>query len=178
MKKLERFYRFIGRINEFSGKFCAWLIFPMMALVAFEVIMRYVFSAPTIWTWDVNVQLLAVVGGLSAGYGLLHNSHARVDIFSKMLSNKGQAILGFITDVLTVIFIGWITWYLFREAINSTLALERGATVWRPPVYPQRMIVAFGFLFLTFQAVCVMLQNLTFIIGCKPEAKAVSGAAS
>ena len=122
--------------------------------------------------------LLAVMGALGAGYGLLYNSHVRVDIFSKMLPTRGQPIMGLITDLLTVITIGWLTWYLFREAIGSTLSLEHSSSVWAPPLYPERVVVAIGFLFLTLQVICAMLKNIIQVM-VKPNTEVISsGAAS
>ena len=56
---MRRYCIIIGKINLFLGKVLQWTILPISAIVMFEVIARYVFNRPTIWAWDVNVQLLA-----------------------------------------------------------------------------------------------------------------------
>jgi TRAP-type mannitol/chloroaromatic compound transport system permease small subunit len=180
MNGLEKFYGIIGSINNVLGKACGWLIFPMMLLVAFEVTMRYIFVAPTIWTYEFSTQMLAVMGGLGAGYGLLTDSHVRVDIFSKKLPGNGKAILDVITDILTVLVIGCLTVYLIREAATSTASLERSVTVWHPPVYPERIIIAIGFVMLTLQAICTLLKNVTLLFVKRNPKKEVvpSGVAS
>ncbi|MDD5101164.1 MAG: TRAP transporter small permease subunit [Syntrophales bacterium] len=180
MKGLEKFYSVMAAINTFVGKVCGWIIFPMMVLVFFEVGMRYIFGAPTIWTWEFNTQLLMVMGALAAGYGLLTDSHVRVDVFSKLLPFRGRTILNVVTDILTVVVIAWLTWFLIKEAVSSTLSLEHSVTAWAPIVYPVRIIVAIGFILLTLQAICNLFKNVTSLFVRETPKKDVitSGAAS
>ena len=40
-------------LSEFTGKAVSWLYIPMVAALVFEVVMRYAFHAPTIWSMAV-----------------------------------------------------------------------------------------------------------------------------
>lgn len=165
MTGLEKFYSLVGRVNERVGTLTYWLVYPMAILVSFEVVMRYIFNMPTIWSWDVNVQLLATLGALGGGYALLHGSHVVVDVFSRQLPKRAQNIVGSITDLLTVVSLALITWFLIVAAIDSVAHLERSVTVFREPIYPLRVVVAIGSLLLLLQAACNLLRNVTASLG-------------
>ena len=44
-----RIARAIDRFTERSGMVFAWLMAPLLATVAWEVVARYAFDAPTTW---------------------------------------------------------------------------------------------------------------------------------
>ena len=57
-------------LSEFTGKTVSWLYIPMVAALVFEVVMRYAFQAPTIWSMDVAVTLYAINFMVSSPYCL------------------------------------------------------------------------------------------------------------
>ena len=52
--------RYIDNVSEWAGKLVAWLILPLVLFTVMEVVLRYVFNSPTVWAWDVNIQLMLV----------------------------------------------------------------------------------------------------------------------
>ena len=44
--------RVIDTFTDFTGSIFAWLSIPLVASVAYEVFARYLFNAPTIWSFD------------------------------------------------------------------------------------------------------------------------------
>jgi TRAP-type mannitol/chloroaromatic compound transport system permease small subunit len=162
---MRRYCIIIGKINLFLGTVLQWTILPISAIVMFEVIARYVFNRPTIWAWDVNVQLLALMATLGGGYVLLNDDHVRVDILVAKFSSRKRAILDSFTGLLTIVALGVLTWHLSEEAITSVKYLEVHWSYWAPPVYPLRVLMAFGSLMLLLQAIAVFLQNISRSLG-------------
>ncbi len=169
MNALERFYHVVGVLNEWVGRILLWFCYPMAFIVGYEVVSRYVLQRATIWSWDVNVQILAAMGSLGGGYALLYGSHVSVDVLVKPLPKRKKAIIDFTTDVLTVLCLGILTWYFASLAYTSVLTLERHVTFFAPPIYPLRVAIALGSLLLLLQAFCNLLKNLTLSLGWEPE---------
>jgi TRAP-type mannitol/chloroaromatic compound transport system permease small subunit len=141
---MHRYCSIVGKINLFWGKVLQWTILPISAIVMYEVIARYIFNSPTIWAWDVNVQLLAIMATLGGGYVLLNDDHVRVDILVAGLGKRKRAGLDSVTSALTSVALGVLTWHLIDMAITSVEYLEVHWSYWAPPVYPLRVIMAFG----------------------------------
>lgn len=157
---MRRYCIIIGKINLFLGKVLQWTILPISAIVMFEVIARYVFNRPTIWAWDVNVQLQAFMATLGGGYVLLNDDHVRVDILVAKFSMRKRAILESFTGLLTILALGILTWHLIDVAVTSVKYLEVDWSYFAPPVYPLRCLMAFGSLMLFLQAIAIFLKNI------------------
>lgn len=162
---MRRYCIIIGKINLFLGKVLQWTILPISAIVMFEVIARYVFNRPTIWAWDVNVQLQAFMATLGGGYVLLNDDHVRVDILVAKVSMRKRAILESFTGLLTILALGILTWHLIDVAVTSVKYLEVDWSYFAPPVYPLRCLMAFGSLMLFLQAIAMFLQNILKSLG-------------
>ena len=53
--------RLISLISSWLARLAAWLFVATGAMLTFEVVARYVFSAPTIWAAEVS-QLFMMIG--------------------------------------------------------------------------------------------------------------------
>jgi len=150
---LIKFCRIIDKLNEWTGRAAAWLILPMSLLVAYDVMLRYAFNSPTIWAWDINVQLLGAMVALGGGYALLHDSHVGVDVISTTLTKRKQIILRLITFILFFISMGVLVFLGITQAWISLRTMEVDYTFFAPPIYPLKVLIAAGFLFLFLEAI-------------------------
>ena len=98
---LLRTIRFIDTIGDWSGKIFAWLIVPMIVGVSYEVFVRYVFNAPTIWAYDVTYMLYGSHFMLGAAYTLSKGGHVRTDFF---YANWSQRTQGWVDAVSYLLF--------------------------------------------------------------------------
>ena len=63
----------IRRIDGFSirvGEIIAWLTLPLMLAMAYEIFVRYAFTAPTDWAYDISRMLYGAMFMIGAGYAL------------------------------------------------------------------------------------------------------------
>ena len=77
MKKA--FLRYVDAINSWVGRVIGFAVIPITVIATIEVLLRYAFNRPTIWAWEVNIQLMASTVTLGAGYALLHGAHVKMD---------------------------------------------------------------------------------------------------
>ncbi|RLB21231.1 MAG: hypothetical protein DRG71_08575, partial [Deltaproteobacteria bacterium] len=68
---MHKFLRACDAISDWSGKIFMWLIIPLTALVAFEVISRRFLNAPHIWSLEVTNYLYGPHFMIVAAYTLL-----------------------------------------------------------------------------------------------------------
>ena len=81
----------VDRFNTGVGKLTSWLAIPMMLSVMYEVIMRNVFTAPSIWAMDMAMILYAIHFMLGSPYCLLTGNHIRTDFFYHSWSVRTKA---------------------------------------------------------------------------------------
>jgi TRAP-type mannitol/chloroaromatic compound transport system permease small subunit len=160
----ESFCRAIDSINEWAGKCVSILALPMALFIGIEVVARYVFNRPTIWVWDVNIQLLGALVLFGAGYTLLHGGHIIVDVIVIRFSRRTRAITDMITSVFFFFAIGVLVWKAAMAGWDSLLSRELFTSYWNPPIYPLKISVSIGAFLLLLQGVAKFIRDLSIAI--------------
>lgn len=162
---MDTFIKVVDSINEYVGRATSFLIPVIMLIVSLEVVMRYVFDSPTIWAWDINIQLFALVVFLGGGYTALKKGHVNIDIFYGRLSSKRQALLDVITAPIFFLFMVILVWKLGGMALQSVEEREVMSTILAPPIYPLKVLVTIGVLLFLLQGVASLLQSIKVLAG-------------
>ena len=154
MKTLEKVGRFISTINRVTGQVCSFLMYPLIFVVMFEVIARYVFRHPTMWAHDTSTMIFGAYIVLAGGYTLLYKGHVKVDILFRRLSIRAQAIVDLFTYLLVFFFCSMLLWKGIDMVELSWRISEVTITPARLPIYPIKAVLVVG-------AVLVLLQALS-----------------
>ena len=150
----------VDKINAWVGKTVSYLLLLITFITAFEVLMRYVVKRPTIWAWDLNIQLFAALTMLGGGYTLLENGHVQIDVLVSSLSPKKRAWV----DILTApfFFFGFfvLLWMGWDVGWASFVAREAMPTIWAPPYYVVKLLIPIGALLLLLQGSAKFIRDL------------------
>ena len=160
MSKLDEFLLTIDTVNLWIGRFIAFVIPLIMLFASYEVIMRYVFNAPTIWVWDINKMLFAFITFMGAGYTLMKGGHIAVDVFYAKWSDRTKAVVDIVTFPLFIIFIGILLYTLGEFALVSIQEREVVSSAWAPPFYPLKIAMFVGTFLLFMQGFGKFLRDL------------------
>jgi len=154
----------IGLVSEWSGRIIAWGVIVMMAIVCYEVVMRYVFDAPTIWAFGALGMSLAIFISMGFAYVAHHRANLTVDIIYKRFSAKTKLILDI---VFTLIFFFPLYFTLFYQfAAHAWATFQAGTRLspfwgaWFPVVWPSRAMVALGFGLLSLQGIVIFVKDV------------------
>jgi len=154
--------RVIDRFTDVIGLWVAWLNVPLVLAVAYEVIARYAFNAPTIWSFDVTYMLYGTIFMLGTAYALLKGAHIRTDFFFERWSTRTKGVVdsvAYIVFFFPSLFIFLIVsgnegWYAF--SINEVSE----QTPWRPILWPYKWVVPLTCLLLMIQGVSEVIKSL------------------
>jgi len=98
-----QFSYYLDRIAKYAGIIAAFLVVVLSLLVAYDAVMRYLFSAGSIALQEVEWHLFDVIFLLGLTYALKHDKHVRVDIFFERYSKETRAIVQILSMLLLVI---------------------------------------------------------------------------
>jgi len=160
---VQRFCRGIDTLNEWAGRIVAWLILPLALIGTAEVIARYVFNRPIIWSWDVGVQIMAVFVVLGGGWALLKEWHVRVDVLWGRLPPRKKVMVDLIIFPLFLFGIGVLLWQSASAALVSVQVGELYSSYFQPPIYPLKIIVVLGFFLLLLQGIVKFIRDLLLL---------------
>jgi len=158
---LDKFSAAIDAFNRKQGEWSALLILPLTIVVIYEVIMRYLFDAPTIWGFELTTFLYGVHFMLGLAYTDVTDGHVKVDIFTARAKPRTQAFLVVVANLLIFLPVfTCMTVWSWKYAITSTLQHELNSTSWAPPVWPIKLIMAVAFSFLLIQGIATVIKAL------------------
>ena len=158
--------RSIDALNEKVGVLTSYLALPLIGVVAWEVVMRYVFNAPTMWAFEATTFLYGVHFVLGFAYTHKHDGHVAIDVFEARLPQRLRTILRLATNL--AIFIpttGLIAIWSVIYAASSWKEWELASTSWAPPIYPFKTIMAAGFVLLFLQGVAKLIKDFRSLRG-------------
>ncbi len=148
---LRRFVRAVDGFNEFFGRWVALLILPLIAVVVFEVAMRWL-GKPTSWAFEMTVYLYGAHFMLGAAYTHLHDRHVRIDIIVQQFPDKVRCWLEIITFLLIFIpFVGCLSYAAVVYAAHSWSVWEHSWSAWKPPLYPYKTVMPIALILLLVQ---------------------------
>ena len=97
------FSYYLDRVSKYSGYLAAILVVLLSLLVAYDAIMRYLFSAGSIALQEIEWHLFDVIFLLGLTYALKHDKHVRVDIFFERYSQNTRMIVQILSMLLLVL---------------------------------------------------------------------------
>ncbi len=151
----------IDTLNEKIGFLGSYLVLPLIAVVGWEVMMRYGFNAPTSWAFELTVFIYGIHYSLALAYAHKSNTHVAIDIFESRLSKKSRTILRIFANMFLFIpTIGLLAFYTSQLAFFSWRQWERASSSWAPAFYPYKTIMAIGFILLFLQGVAKLTQDV------------------
>ena len=162
--------RGIDRLNQSVGFFTTWLILATTLISAGNAIVRKAFDQSSNALLEIQWYLFAAVFLLGAGYGLLKNSHVRIDFISGMLSPRTRNWIdvgGIVLALFPFCFICiYLSWPLFIQAYNTGEMSSNAGGLIRWPVYA---MIPLGFGLLWLQGMSELIKRVAFLKGIIPD---------
>ena len=85
----------IDKFSKWVGNVVCWILMPLIFAMTYEVIMRKLFLAPTIWAYDISRFLYGALFMLGAAYALSRGVHIRADFLYRNFKVKNQGLIDF-----------------------------------------------------------------------------------
>ena len=154
--------RVIDNISEYTGMVVRWACLALVLVLCFEVSARYVFNAPTMWSFETASMLGGTIAVMGWSYTHKHGGHVRVDVFYTHLSPRGKAILDialallfFFPLLFSLTYVAWDRMW-FAWEMGEVMARSN----WYPITGPIRTVVVLGLSLFALQGVAQFLRDL------------------
>lgn len=154
----------IDTVSEWSGKVISIAAPVIMCLLVFEMTLRYVFNAPTIWVHEVSQHLFGALSIFVGAYVLLHGLHIRVDVIYMHLSPRAKAILDSVTFLCFFLFVIVMLVHGWEIALRSVRVMETTKTPFGSPIWPLRLTVPIGAFLILLQGLAQWIRTLNMAV--------------
>jgi len=160
---VEKFLKTVDRISELSGKGVSFLVIPLVAVILYEIVARYIFGSPTIWVHETAQMIYGAYVILLGAYVLQRGGHVNVDILYGRFRPRVRAAIDLVTWLLFFYFCGLLLWKGGEMAWESLLLGETEPTSFAPPVYPIKMMIPLGAFLILLQGLAKFIRDLTLV---------------
>lgn len=119
---MNHFVRSVDALSEWSGRFSAWIFFTVGLFITYEVLMRYVFTSPTIWVDEVSRVMQVWAAYLGAAYVFKHHKMITIDVILKDPSTIRRRLAETLAIIMLLVFVLPASYFGFQLWLKSTLA--------------------------------------------------------
>jgi len=167
-----KFVHAIEGLSLWVGRAFGWCILILTLSVSYEVFVRYVLNAPTVWAFDMMIQMYGALFLMCGAYALAQDTHARADVLYRLFPVKVQASLDFVLyflfffpGVLALAWYGWEiaadSWRYKEVSFNSPASIQ---------IYFFKSLIPLAGFLLAFQGVAELVRCvMAFRTGVWPE---------
>ena len=78
----------IEGLSIWIGRAFGWCILILTFSVSYEVFVRYILNAPTVWAFDMMVQMYGALFLMAGPYALAQDTHVRGDVLYRLFPVK------------------------------------------------------------------------------------------
>lgn len=164
LAQIERWFERVLRYIAYGG---GLVLFGLMALVIYEIVMRYFFGRPFRGGYEMTELAMSLIVALALPYTAITRGHVAVDLLGRWLDLPAMRWLVALVHLAGAAFLGYVAW---RVYLNAQGSLRWGdiTNMMRIPKHPFQFAVAASFgLF----ALVLLLDGLKVLAGRGPESK-------
>ncbi len=153
--------RTIDTISDWSGRLAAWLFFLIGPIIVYEVVARYVFLSPTIWSEELS-RFLQIWGTyLAAAYVLRKRQLIAIDIVVRYSGPLLRKVLESAALLVIIVFCLVAVYFGMKIAIDSIMIGRASSSMLAVPLWMTEVAIPLGFTLLLLQALAELYRTIT-----------------
>lgn len=153
--------RAVDRLSLACTQVAMAMILGLIVSMLFEVVARYAFNAPTIWSYDVSYMLNGGLFMLGAALTLAKNNHVRIDFLSARLPLRTQHLGNLLFYVVLFLpALGLAAWASVDQTWGAAMTGKLEAvSPWKPKVWPFYTVISVGLVALWLQSLAETVRH-------------------
>lgn len=121
-------------ISHVISRVAMWLTAIIVAIMFFEVVMRYFFQKPTLWVNEMSLWLGGMVYLFAGLYVMQQRGHIRITLLYDAVPRWMQRVFDIASTLFICVFAAAVVYGGFDEAWTKMLRWEKFGTAWDPPI--------------------------------------------
>lgn len=116
----------------------------LMLAIASDVAMRFISKASLPGMLELAESSLVVAVFFGLAWAGIKGEHVAVTLLTDRLGARANAVIGVAVWSVSSVFLTWMLYATFENALDATANLEERFGLVRWPIYPFRWVIAFG----------------------------------
>ena len=124
----------VDRLAIAISRIAMFLVAIIVAIMFYEVVMRYIFSKPTLWVNEMSLWIAGAIYLLAGLYVMQQRGHIRIFILYDIVPRWMQRVFDILSTLFICVFAGAVVYGGFNEAYDKVMRWETFGTAWDPPI--------------------------------------------
>lgn len=155
-----RFITFVDSFNYRIGRFAMYGIFVMMGILLWSSVSKTFFN-PSLWTLEMAQFCMVAYYMLGGPYSIQMGSNVRMDLLYGEWDNHRKAQVDAITIIFLIVYLIFMIWGGWESFMYSlSYGGERSSSIWRPYIWPIKLIMLFGLSMMLLQALSEFFKDI------------------
>jgi TRAP-type C4-dicarboxylate transport system permease small subunit len=164
-----RIYRVYQMIARTSGTLSGVCVLVMVLTIVLDVTGRTFFYKPLDGSLELNEMLMVLIVFLGLAWTQSQRGNIKIEVFTSRLSYKSARAVDLAVWTMSLVFASLITIGGTIEALHSTRIREAVWGIARFPVWPGKIILAFGCFLLCIQFIVDIIKELGHLLSRKEK---------
>ena len=150
----------VDRLAYGFSRITMWGPAFIVAIIFYEVVMRYIFFRPTLWVNEMSLWVGGMIFVTAGLYAMQQRSHIRIFVLYDMAPLWLRRVFDAISALCVTIFVFAVVWGGFGEALAKFWRWEAFGTAWDPPIpATNKPLVLITLLVLALQAISNLVRD-------------------
>jgi len=134
----------VGRLVRRFGEAASWLYLVVVVITAYEVAMRYLLNAPTLWVHELSVALAATCFAIGGPYVHQGRRHISITFLYERMRPAVRRRVRTLGSLLTLVFCAFLAHATVTQAALALRVMEKTGTAinWPIPAYLKTLFAA------------------------------------
>ena len=169
-------------MNEWIGRGVAWLVLAMVAIIVYDISMRYLFRIGSVALQELEWHLFSLLFLFGAAYTLKHDAHVRVDIFyqSRWMNDKRRALVDLLGALFLLLPFCVMVIVSSRSFVGNSFSMGEGSpdAGGLPYRFLLKAAIPAGFALLILQGVSQAIRAILVLSGHVPPESSQANASA
>lgn len=125
---------FFDIVSLVTSRLAMIMVAVIVLVMFYEVVSRYVFSAPTLWANEMSLWIASFVFLFAGQYAMQQRSHIRIYVIYDMMPRWMQKTSDVLSMALLLFFTFSLVWGGYSDAMRRMMRMETFGTAWDPPL--------------------------------------------
>ncbi|HEY7517005.1 MAG TPA: TRAP transporter small permease [Methylomirabilota bacterium] len=158
----------IGRVARSASTLAGASVLVMVALITYDVLMRYFLNEPQLFVDELAsfLQIVVIFGGLAHTFRT--GGHVRVDLLTARLPPRARAWLRLVGLLASLGFLAIVMWTTLQSTLTA-YRYGRVSTVMLYPLWGPMLLIPLGLALLALVMLVALVQQVRALGGARPD---------
>ena len=162
---IKKYVQFVDKINYRIGRIAMFIIFIMVGVMFYSAITK-TFFRPALWTYEFSQFLMVAYFLVGGAYSIQLKGHVRMDLIYGNWSERTKSRWDSVTSLVMIAYLVLLLYGSVDSTIYAISYGERSYSIWRPYMWPIKVIMTFGIFLMLLQAIAQFFKDIS---GAKGE---------